>query len=141
MEQILTRLNVSRLGVNLMSATIVAMGVAIFGEITQLHRVLFAAMVLDYVSGVAAAIVNKNVSSSKAHIGVIKKVAVIGMVAFAHQIDLYLGTAVVCSGAIAFFVANEFISIMENYRRLGLPVPEKLVKAMDVFSNNNKDNV
>jgi len=138
MQVVLRRINVSRLGVNLMVSTFVAMGVAIFGEITQLHMVLLYAMIIDYISGIFVAVINKSVSSSRAHVGVIKKVAILGMVAFAHQIDVYLGTSVICSGVIAFFIANESISLMENYKRLGLPVPQVLLKALEVFGNKEK---
>ena len=140
MEQILTRINVNRVGVSIAMATVFATVTAVFGEISQLHRLLFAVMLLDYVSGVSAAIVNKSVSSKKAHIGVIKKVSIVALVAFSHQVDIYLDTYVVCTGVIAFFIANEFMSVMENYKNIGLPIPDKLVKVMDVFAKTSDKN-
>lgn len=140
MEHILTRINVNRVGVSITMAGLLATLTAVFGEITQIHKLLFAVMLLDYISGVSAAIVNKNVSSKKAHIGVIKKISIVALVAFSHQVDIYLGTNVVCTGVIAFFIANEFMSVMENYRNIGLPIPEKLVKVMDVFAKTENKN-
>ena len=140
MEHILTRINVNRVGVSIAMATVFATVTAVFGEISQLHRLLFAVMLLDYVSGVSAAIVNKSVSSKKAHIGVIKKVSIVALVAFSHQVDIYLDTYVVCTGVIAFFIANEFMSVIENYRNIGLPIPDKLVKVMDVFAKTSDKN-
>lgn len=140
MEHILTRINVNRVGVSIAMATVFATVTAVFGDITQIHKLLFAVMLLDYVSGVSAAIVNKSVSSKKAHIGVIKKISIIALVAFSHQVDVYLETYVVCTGVIAFFIANEFMSVMENYKNIGLPIPDKLVKVMDVFAKTSDKN-
>jgi toxin secretion/phage lysis holin len=139
-EHILTKVNVNRVGVSIAMAGFFATVTAVFGDITQIHKLLFAVMLLDYVSGVSAAIVNKSVSSKKAHIGVIKKISIIALVAFSHQVDVYLGTYVVCTGVIAFFIANEFMSVMENYRNIGLPIPDKLVKVMDVFAKTESKN-
>jgi toxin secretion/phage lysis holin len=125
-------------GVSAIVSILAAMSAALFGEFTQLHLILIYAMILDYLTGVLLAIINKKLSSSKAHFGVIKKVAILGMVAFAYQIDLYLQTTVICSGVIAFFIANESISLMENYKNLGLPVPQVLQKALEVFGNHEK---
>lgn len=140
MEHILTKINVNRMGVNITVASILAIITAVFGEISQLHKLLFAVMALDYISGVSAAVVNKGVSSKKAHIGVIKKISIMALVAFSHQVDVYLGTYVVCTGVIAFFIANEFMSVMENYKNIGLPIPDKLVKVMDVFAKTSDKN-
>lgn len=140
MEQILTRVNANRVGVSIAMAGFFATVTAIFGDITQIHKLLFSVMLLDYVSGVSAAIVNKSVSSKKAHIGVIKKVSIVALVAFSHQVDIYLETNVVCTGVIAFFIANEFMSVMENYRNMGLPIPDKLAKVMDVFAKTENKN-
>lgn len=141
MENILTKINVNRLGVSVVMATLVATWTALFGEMTQVHRLLFAVMILDYISGVSAAVVNKKVSSKKAHIGVIKKVSILALVAFGHQVDIYLGTTVLCVVVASFFTANEFMSVMENYRNMGLPIPDKLVKVMDVLAKNSDTSI
>lgn len=139
MEQILTRINANRVGVTIAMSSILATWTAIFGEMTQIHKLLFAVILLDYVSGICAAIVNKNVSSTRAHIGIIKKTSIIALIAFSHQVDIYLGTSVICTGVAAFFVASEFMSVMENYKNIGLPIPDKLVKVMEVLSKKGSN--
>lgn len=142
MEQILTRLNInsSRLGVNTVLAFFAGTASLFFGEITKLHEVLFAVMILDYLSGVSAAIVMKRLSSFRAHVGILKKIAILGLVAFSYHLDLLLNTGFLCSGVITFFIANEFISVAENYKILGLPMPEKLSAAIEVFATKSKRN-
>ena len=36
-----------------------------------------------------------------------------------------------------FFVANEGISILENWGGMGLPLPQKLVDTLEQLKNNN----
>lgn len=140
MELALKKVNVSRVGVNLLMATLATVVTSFFGEITKLHEVLFLVMALDYFSGVAAAISLKKLSSFKAHLGILKKMAVLGLVAFSYHVGILLNTEFLCAGVIAFFIANEFISVAENYKIIGLPMPEKLSAAIEVFATKSKHN-
>lgn len=139
MELTFKKMNVSRLGVNAVLAAAAVVATSLFGEITKLHEVLFLVMALDYLSGVAAAISLKKLSSFKAHVGILKKFAVLGLVAFSYHIGLLMNTEVLCTGVIAFFIANEFISVAENYKILGLPIPEKLSKAIEVLGDKSNN--
>lgn len=49
------------------------------------------------------------------------------------------GTDVLETGAIYFYLANELISITENYGRLGLPMPDKLRRMIAVLKNKDSD--
>ncbi|MNP72251.1 Holin family protein [compost metagenome] len=62
------------------------------------------------------------------------------VILLAHQLDLLLGHEidVVKSGVIYFYMANEIISITENYGRLGLPLPEQITKVITALKNKDK---
>ncbi|MEC0264413.1 phage holin family protein [Paenibacillus anseongense] len=51
----------------------------------------------------------------------------------AHRMDILLGSSVIMTGAIYFYLANELISITENYGRLGLPMPDQVKQVIQVL--------
>lgn len=98
---------------------------------------LCALAVLDYLSGVANAIVNKKVSSEIGFKGIAKKVLMFALVGVGNLIDTYvIGTGDATRSAVIFFyISNEGISLIENAVALGLPVPRVLKK---LLSNSDK---
>lgn len=89
---------------------------------------LLAFVVIDYITGVMCAIVNKKLSSEIGFRGIFKKVLIFALVGVGHLIDHYLiGTGEAIRTAIIFFyLSNEGVSLLENATRLGLAVPPKL---------------
>ena len=91
--------------------------------------VLITFVVVDYITGVLRAIVEKKLSSRIGAHGIAKKVAIFLVVGIGHLIDTYLisGTGAPLRTAVIFFyIANEGVSLIENATAIGLPVPEKL---------------
>jgi len=98
-----------------------------FGGWSDALSVLLVAMAIDYVTGLASALKRKRLSSSAGFWGLARKGLILLIVLLAHRIDLLLHTGdMAMAGAIYFYVANELISIAENYGELGLPFPERL---------------
>lgn len=89
---------------------------------------LIAFVVVDYITGVMCAIVDKNLSSSVGFTGICRKVLIFLLVGIAHILDAQvIGAGSVLRTAIIFFyLSNEGVSLLENAAHLGLPVPEKL---------------
>ena len=89
---------------------------------------LIAFVVIDYITGVMCAIVDKNLSSAVGFKGICRKVLIFTMVGIANILDVYiLGEAGVLRTAVIFFyLSNEGVSILENSAHMGLPIPEKL---------------
>ena len=90
---------------------------------------LIAFVVVDYITGVLRAIVEKKLSSRIGAHGIAKKVAIFLVVGIGHLIDTYLigGTGTPLRTAVIFFyIANEGVSFLENATAIGLPVPAKL---------------
>jgi len=89
----------------------------------------------DYISGVAAAIVRREVSSKIGARGIARKVVMFLVVGAAHIVDKNLlgeGSAI-RTAVIFFYMSNEIISLFENAVELGLPVPDVLKNALDKF--------
>lgn len=98
----------------------------LFGEWSQMLMLFFFVIIMDYLTGVMAAIVEKNLSSAVGYKGLIKKFSMVLLVVLAHQLDKFTGQSIIMTGVIFFFIANELISITENYGRIGLPLPPQI---------------
>ena len=89
---------------------------------------LVAFVIIDYITGLMAAVIEKKLSSEIGFKGIFKKVLIFILVGIGHTIDFYLigkGSAV-RTAVIFFYLSNEGLSIIENASRIGLPVPEQL---------------
>lgn len=109
-----------------------------YGEMDGLMIALIALIVMDYISGVIAAIAEKKLSSAVGAKGIAKKIFMLLIVAVANIVDInVIGEGhVLRSVTTAFYIANECISLIENAGRLGVPVPKKL---LDVLQQLKKD--
>lgn len=89
---------------------------------------LIVFVVIDYITGLMAAAVEKKLSSEIGFKGIFKKVLIFMLVGIGHVLDAHIiGEGSVLRTAVAFFyISNEGISIIENAGRLGLPIPQKL---------------
>lgn len=103
-------------------------------EVDLLVKVLVCFIVADYISGLLASGYLGELSSKMGFKGIAKKIAILILVAIAHQIDLILGTHNTTRDAVIFFyLANELISILENFVRMGMKVPEVLKNLILIF--------
>lgn len=94
---------------------------------------LIAFVVIDYLTGVMVAIVQKRLSSEVGFRGICKKVLIFSLVAIGHIIDTQLlkDGSVIRTAVIFFYLSNEGISILENASVIGLPIPEKLKSVLE----------
>lgn len=106
----------------------------LFGDVDLLVKVLVCFIIADYISGLLASGYLGELSSKMGFKGIAKKIAILILVAIAHQIDLILGTHNTTRDAVIFFyLANELISILENFVRMGMKVPEILKNLILIF--------
>ena len=94
---------------------------------------LIAFVVIDYITGVMCAIINKQLSSEVGFKGIFRKVLIFLLVGIANIIDVQvIGTGVVLRTAVIFFyISNEGVSLLENAGHLGLPIPEKIKTVLE----------
>ena len=100
---------------------------AYIGNFDKYLQVFFILMLLDYVSGIIAAIYNKQLNSEIGYKGIMKKFAIIICISVARQIDildLYDSKILIRPLVLMFFTINEILSILENLAKTGIPVPE-----------------
>ena len=104
----------------------------LFGPWDALITALLATVVLDYLTGLSAAAMQQQLSSSIGFRGLIKKVTIFLIVSLAAILDrLVLATNGALRAAVClFYIMNEGLSILENAGTLGLPLPDVLKNAL-----------
>ena len=98
---------------------------------------LIAFVVIDYITGVMCAIVDKKLSSNVGFRGIFRKVLIFVMVGIGNLIDTQLiGSGEALRTAVIFFyISNEGVSLLENAAHIGLPIPEKLKDVLAQLHN------
>lgn len=111
----------------------------IFGGWDKLLSALIVLIVLDYITGIVAAGIDGKLNSTTGLKGIAKKVFILMIVALAVQIDcVSAGDGVIRALVMYFFIANEGLSIVENAGQVGLPIPDGLVKALEMLKDKDK---
>ena len=107
--------------------------------------VLVAVMTLDYVTGLLCGFLGKSpktetggLSSKTAFEGLLKKVLILIVVGLAALVDHAVAVsagiemAAVTGACSLWFVASEGLSIIENAAAMGVPIPQILLKALEI---------
>lgn len=99
---------------------------------------LIAFVVIDYLTGLMVAVLEKKLSSEIGFRGIFKKVLIFVLVGIGHIIDVNViqNGSVIRTAVIFFYLSNEGISVLENSAKIGLPIPKKL---KDVLKQINKE--
>ena len=102
---------------------------------------LLAFVVIDYITGVMCAIVDRKLSSAIGFKGLFKKVRIFTLVGIGHILDTrVIGSGSVLRTAIIFFyISNEGVSLIENAVHIGLPVPQKLKDVLEQLHDRSEN--
>ena len=100
---------------------------------------LLTFVVIDYITGLMCAVLDKKLSSEVGFRGIFKKVLIFSLVAIGHIIDNNVigDGSVIRTAVIFFYLSNEGISILENAVHVGLPVPQKLKDILEQLHNRS----
>lgn len=113
-----------------------AIGYLLGGFDTMLISLLIF-MIIDYITGIIKAIIDKKLSSKIGYIGICKKFLILFVIVISTILDRIVGLDnSIRYLVIGFYLANEGLSILENAVEIGIPVPEKI---KDVLNNINEE--
>ncbi len=132
---------------NIKTAVLAAIGTigggiaALFGGWTSAMTTLIIFMVIDYATGIIVAGVFHRSGKSKSGAlesragfkGLCRKGMMLLILLVACRLDLMLGTGYIKDCVCIAFVVNETLSIIENAGLMGVPIPQVLIKAIDVL--------
>lgn len=98
-------------------------------------------MLIDYITGVAKAVIIEKVNSKAGFKGLLKKMVMISVVVLAYQIDLLFGGKfAIKSLTVGILLSNEGLSILENASICGVPIPEKLKNMLEQYKESKNKN-
>ncbi|AMX82530.1 holin [Geobacillus subterraneus] len=131
-----------------MNKPIPMIGVSLFGSLVSLFVgsvdtfvvILLALVIVDYITGIVASALEGRLSSQVGFRGIVRKLLIFVLVAASHLVDLAIGwdMHLIRDAIIFFYIANEFISIVENAGRAGVPIPAVLRKAIELLKDEMK---
>lgn len=123
---------------------------AYFQQLVVPITVLIIMMIFDYVSGMASAWVTKELSSRIGAMGIVKKVCYLLVVAVGMVVDYIIqavstplglelaGYSIFGLLVIVWLTLNELISILENMKEIGVPLPGFLLKIVDKLKSQTE---
>lgn len=121
-----------KIAINNVFSVILTTIIYLLGGIDIALQSLLIVIVIDYLTGIASAIYNKELSSKLGFKGIIKKFSYLLVVALSVVIDNLLGqSGLIRSLVIYFFVANDGLSIIENMAEMNIKLPQKLIDALE----------
>lgn len=102
---------------------------------------LIAFVVIDYMTGLMAAAVERKLSSEVGFRGIFKKILIFMLVGIGSILDRQIigDGSVLRTAVIFFYISNEGISIIENAGRIGLPVPKKLMDILEQLKSKEDE--
>lgn len=118
---------------------------SLFGGWTGAMTTLVILMFIDYVTGIIVAGVfhaspkssGGALSSAVGFKGICRKFVILLIVVVACRVDLLLDTNIIRDATCIGFCVNELVSITENAGLMGIPLPRKLVEAIEVLRGDN----
>lgn len=91
-------------------------------------KIIFLMILLDYISGVLVALMNRSLNSKIGRKGIFSKIGMLLCTLLFLIIDKseIPGIEPLLPMISIFFIINESISIIENLEKLGVPIPEEI---------------
>ena len=121
-----------------------------FCGLPPLVWVLLGVMSLDYVTGILCGLLGRSpktekggLSSGEAFKGLLKKALIVLVVLLSALLDHAVAVsadiefAAVSGATCLWFIASEGMSILENVAAMGVPVPEILLQALELFKRKS----
>lgn len=105
----------------------------IFGGWDTCLIVLVGFMLIDYITGLIGAVIQQRLNSHIGFNGILRKSTILLVLIVAVLLDRLInqGTFVFRTVVSYFYIANEGISILENCGKCGIPIPERLLNALE----------
>jgi toxin secretion/phage lysis holin len=113
---------------------IVSITTGIFGLV---FTILIGLMAIDFITGLMAGAMNEGLQSSKGYRGLFKKIYTLLLIGSVLLIETAVlkSNGVVTDGISAAFCVIEFVSIVENGGKMGVPLPSKLKSLISILKN------
>ena len=118
----------------------------IFGGWTTAMTTLLIFMAVDYVTGfIVAGVFHASPKSDSGALesragwkGLCRKCAVLAFVLIGYRLDLAIGASYIKDAVCIAFIANELLSIVENAGLMGIPIPNAIMKGIEILKRRSE---
>ena len=93
----------------------------------------------DIGTGILSAIMHKKLTSKRSYIGMFKKVSIIAVILLGFIVERHLHIQNIGEMVCTFFLITEGLSILENLKTLGIPIPKFLTNVINSDSKEEDD--
>lgn len=120
----------------------------LFGGWDNLIYAVLLCSLVDYLSGMAVAVIFKNspkteTGAAKSNVGfkgLVKKVFIYLMIMVVVKIDIVVNSnGFLRNASILGFMANEVLSIVENLGLMGIKMPDAVIDAIDILKIRSQE--
>lgn len=125
----------------MLCGTVVGLFSWVYGGLDVILSVLITCVVIDYISGICAAVYTGTLNSQTGFKGILKKVVILLIVALGSLIGQALGNDTIRGFVIGFYIANEGISILENAGRMNVPIAKNLAGILEQLKTKNEKEI
>ena len=107
------------------------------GELKLIYMLVIL-MVIDIITGILKALVQKKLWSRKSTYGFGRKILVFFIIVLANIVDnVFNFNGVLLYASVIFYIINECLSIIENYALLGGKIPKQLEETLELLQDKN----
>lgn len=141
-EKIKNERNKKMNGANYIKIILTGVGTSIgyfLGGFDIMLITLLIFMVIDYITGIMCAVINKTLSSEIGFRGIFKKLLIILLVGLVNLLGKSINIEGLRYIAISFYIANEGLSIIENASIIGVPIPEKIKDILEQLKSKGDE--
>lgn len=122
-----------------LGAYFIAFLIWLIGGWDTLAKVLFGLMFLDYLTGLIVGYKMQNLNSKRAFKGLRKKLLILVILCGASLMHKLVPDLAFRSLVGMFYCATELLSIVENVAKVGVPIPNKLKKALEQLREEKEE--
>lgn len=130
-----------KININVITSGVLTSLVYLLGGFDIALQTLLLCIIIDYITGVLKAGYEGKLNSKVGLKGIIKKIGYLILVVLVTQLDILIGdTGFLRTPIIYIFVANEGLSIIENWGTMGLPIPKFLLNKLEQLKDRAMEN-
>lgn len=105
----------------------------------SLSIIVVVILILEMLSGVLAAIKNKELSSTKFRKGLLSKSGYFVQIALVFLVSIMISMPYLLYADLLWIACSEGVSVLENLNRMGVPIPEFVKNVLEKTKQNTED--
>ena len=104
-----------------------------------LSIIVVVILILEMLSGVLAAIKNKELNSKKFREGLLSKTGYFVQIALVFLVSIMISMPYLLYADLLWIACSEGVSVLENLSRMGVPIPEFVKNVLGKTKQNTED--